>query len=974
MKKNSGHEKVKTEQKKAPVSPEAFRIESKPELDNLRYDSVYSGDVAVYRRKFDCLGLRSSQVLKWNDGRSSTSKRKKKKGLSRAGRYFSERLNVEASEVLIPKSTKETPHIDSKLDYISIDSVSKKGNDGEDESLTAERHMTILTGEYNSSLLKDPHNVPLWLEFLSFQDQLLEWGHLPGESTENISRKRQALIERKISIYERALQHNPMSTDLLIGHMHLLREKLATEEIIKKWKDIVFLQPNNPRLWLGYIHFCQTNFASFKTSSVSSVYTKCLSTLASILEGDLKSHRPLPDTPSSMLAIFVLYCSYLRQAGLVEKAVACFQALVEFNLCVPQELEGDDIPLRSAKEFLEPYWDSGVPKFGEQGTLGWCGWSKLNQTSGSSAGERSLGILPDQVAVFAGECRPKEDGGESRLGGGTKGAEEKDEEDLESELVSSLSLPEAWYKLEEFRTTCNFSPWQPDIAKGESVEDCADPDRVVTYDDVAHTLFRISDQNLKLVLVLCFLSFLGVPVDEPNFSPASKYNTLRFEDLSEALPGPSSLLCSGEEVDSKCSCFPLGIGRTSPLAEFPSLLDLATDLSSQALNSASLSSSSLSTPSSNNFISLVCNQSMGLFVTIPYQTKIAQAWATHLLFNILKKCRVDLDEKKAVMRSLKSEIRSVEKVFKELLRLEQHRNNLSLWNSYALFQYSVGDFKGAKKLYLSLLGLLGEVPTTISCTLCECFMGLRWSLKDCSEGGIDHDLALHSLVCLSENKNAPFSGAVSPSRILKARSFFSLMFGKESSLVDSLERMLCCYYFEYLTRGLGKAHKLLNEWKKSHFKKSGHLGASNCLKTLYLRQLHLLERHSRSDPLVQPSLTRDLLQEALGIFPMDVETMAAFICHERQSFISGRMRRYFDKAVEETDSAVHWLFAVVAELDRFSRVTGKGRGIGQRGGSVEELSVGTVCRIMSLLSRATGSEVGRHCPLLWRLYMTIQVK
>ena len=40
-----------------------FRIDKLPDMENLRYDSVYSGSVLVYRRKFDCLGLKPNQQL-----------------------------------------------------------------------------------------------------------------------------------------------------------------------------------------------------------------------------------------------------------------------------------------------------------------------------------------------------------------------------------------------------------------------------------------------------------------------------------------------------------------------------------------------------------------------------------------------------------------------------------------------------------------------------------------------------------------------------------------------------------------------------------------------------------------------------------------------------------------------------------------------------------------------------------------------
>ena len=50
--------------------------------------------------------------------------------------------------------------------------------------------------------------------------------------------------------------------------------------------------------------------------------------------------------------------------------MALFQALIEFNLFSPKfpGYFGVDNKLKSFKSF----WDSGVPRFGETGAIGWC--------------------------------------------------------------------------------------------------------------------------------------------------------------------------------------------------------------------------------------------------------------------------------------------------------------------------------------------------------------------------------------------------------------------------------------------------------------------------------------------------------------------------------------------------------------------------------------------------------------------------
>ena len=66
-------------------------------------------------------------------------------------------------------------------------------------------------------------------------------------------------------------------------------------------------------------------------------------------------------------------CIVLRCAGHFEKAVALFQALIEYNLFRP-EILGPDTPHKDAVDFMSVYWDSSAPKFGEDSASGWASW------------------------------------------------------------------------------------------------------------------------------------------------------------------------------------------------------------------------------------------------------------------------------------------------------------------------------------------------------------------------------------------------------------------------------------------------------------------------------------------------------------------------------------------------------------------------------------------------------------------------
>jgi len=71
--------------------------------------------------------------------------------------------------------------------------------------------------------------------------------------------------------------------------------------------------------------------------------------------------------------LFAELCTLLCGCGHHEKAVALFQAELEFCLFRPSVLSSVT-PHKDAVDFMSVYWDSNAPKFGEDGCHGWAGW------------------------------------------------------------------------------------------------------------------------------------------------------------------------------------------------------------------------------------------------------------------------------------------------------------------------------------------------------------------------------------------------------------------------------------------------------------------------------------------------------------------------------------------------------------------------------------------------------------------------
>lgn len=860
-----------------------YRIDSKADAGNLHYDGLYSGDIALYRRRFEVMGLGRNQWVELNDGRSKgKDKVKKEKQL----RYFKGASIGERELIRLTISKKvECDH----LEFLDLE-VKQSAESAENQTL--ETYSSQLSSEYNRSLLHEPHNVDLWMEFIALQDQLGGWGQADHEKVGKVKR---AVLERKVAIFERALENNPTSVELLIGYMQLVREFWETEKVIRKWKDIVFHQPHKAQLWLHYIHFCQTSFTSFTVTSLLALYRKCISTLVSILSGSLQSHNPESDTLDQLLLILSLYSQFLQQAGHSEKAVACYQALIEFNLCCPQELSQEQFKTRL--EFFETYWDSGCPRFGEQGALGWNNWTMANQRG--SPNSSKLGLLDVSALLEVAESAKKESGAE--------------EEDIDPDvlMIAGQSVPEAWLTLEVHRTLEQSLPWRPDESKGESEEDCTDPDRLVLFDDISPTLFDVRDPASQLKLVLGFIQLLGGPVpmstNQPTATVVESLNQISLNLLN-------NLSCLSDQSVKLLHC--LGFSSLSP----SSLRQLGLEVSHQLLSAVAPDSVNC-TPSVHNAIVIALNHSLTLFSDAAMQTKLVQI----LMMFLLQQLRGSLIAEPKLSKQTKIRMKTVQKLIKNILRLEQHRNNLSLWNCCALIEHLLGNLQDSIRLYQSLLTQHPTLIPQLTCSYCECLLGVQATLMK-SQPPQSHQeqitMALHAIVCLTEGKYSTLDGAsVSAARVLRARSKFEQ---KSDQYVGAFD-ILCHCYFEYLTRGLEAAGTIFDKWiatKSSEIQllarhSPEHSSILHTLEQLFTKEITLVELHNSRHPNTPPKLMRSLLERALATFPDHSFYLAKFIQAEQKSFISGRLRRFFDSNTSTCASFIPWLYSIAAELQRY---------------------------------------------------------
>ena len=937
----------------------AYHVDPRADHSNLQYGALYSGDVAIYKRRFgvQCMGLGPHQAIEWTDNRGRKDNKKHK---HKVDRYFVSRLSESQSFLHLAPHNHPTMNSGGNSThapfFMALEPAGRKTSEEEEVTtygLSPEAYISQRTATYNRSLQEDPHNVVLWLEFLDFQRDARVW---TGEESCATGKALRAMNERKLAIFERALENNPASVELLMGHLALLQEMDRDPQIIlKQWKDLVFRMPNQPLLWIKYSEFCRMQLTTFSTSSLARLYQKSITTLTAIQEGVIKSHQPEPNTAPQLLALFAQYCHSLAEASHSEKAIACFQALLEYNLCCPDQLkhsDGTPITYKQKIAFFEPFWDSGAPRLGEKGASGWKQWMAAAQAGQSL---QSLSLINADFLTASSDMAGEEKMTEDNEGG----------EDPELTLVASRSLPEAWLSLEACRDQHDVLPYQgPE-------EDLTDPERAVLFEDVSQCLFTLQDDHLLVRLVLQFLQFLGAPI------PGS----LALDHLPHLIS--SHLQCALDALAPHALAtlfqLPQQMHHISIMHRYNAC---SVGTGYRAVSTSDLLQHSIAGHSAPQgickFVTNLCHQLLPLLTTPAMQTVVAQAWiAFEVSLLVPALCERDTANP-AKMKHTKWRIKAVQKLVKSLLKLEAHRNNLNLWDTCCQLELLLMGSKDAIAMYENVLSR----HRTISSELlplyqhfCEVLMGQRVCLS-ASSMQPNHCHALHVTMCVGEGKYTQFiqDNKISPSNVLRIRHQYEQ---KAESAEPSLPLTLCHAYFEYISKDVQAACKVLKQYTCGLKDRISTLSSteSDCttlrsqLYQAYCWQTRLLLSHAESNPM-PPALLWGTLEQALSSFPDNPFFLSAYTDCQQPLYLIGKLRKYFDTCAPKAETAIPWVHAVRAEVARYHRLKEGGLGEVQGG----EVPSGLGHRIRAILARATQSSSGRGCPLLWRLAISFEVR
>eukprot|EP00049_Salpingoeca_infusionum_P010404 m.177918 g.177918 ORF g.177918 m.177918 type:complete len:1216 (-) comp14637_c0_seq5:3731-7378(-) len=952
---------------------------------NLRYESVYKKDLPTYRRlgRGNVIGL--NHKVYFDDGRGGAKpkfsigprihdpafiasicdksvkiirqpappnqaldgtiiKTRRFDSLQRqaAERAYIPLENVGSSKASLTQTSDTFVDLSSVSSSIGEKHQSGLEDDDEEQGEDKEQYIKRRTAEFNQQLRADSSDVSLWLRYISFQDEAFETSQVKTHKSIAL------LVERKLALFEKALSKLPDHEDLLVAYLALCEEKMTPEELEAKWQRTMFSHPEKPQLWRAYLTHSTANLAQFTVPKTQAKFHKCIETMVAMKSGSFLSHKlDARSAEENLLDVFVHSCDFQARSGYFERAFACYQAFFEYNFHLPKTV------VKSAQRgkqaaFFETFWESQAPRFGDEGATGFNSWLGARKTNKP---------VPALTLAHPNDVPPP------------------------APPADVATTWQKWHLVESFREKEHWQSWRP-LPQQETEEDCEDPDRVALFDDISGHLICFTKHDIAEQVVLECVKFLGGNV-QALYSTNHHRTQQEFSRLTHAgalfytMASHMSMLKRARDrtlEEWRAS----GLGSLLPTLGPPEHLTRST---TQA-----------------PYFSRVSGMAIGDSVDVwgdllPGSGELdPEAIVTGGRYGWCPKHSADLhaDKRAAINRIFEQAIQAApsstllrtayidhlyaskerkkaKKLAKKMLKEKENRNNLQLYLRFGELEYELGNVDGAIKVYTMALQLSASdsrhegtpMHTPMIASICRAYADTMF------RRGIDtHKEQILNLLgnYLCDSLQNMFT-ELTPTQQAKARrnmekAVTNQVFVQYDIVPDMASHVCCCLYYKFLLDGLAEFQECMKAFL-------GWIASCDndfrdtieheriCASYFNLIELHISQS---KDQLIPPAVLRSTLEQCMQYFPHNPEFLTAFCVLEARHRVAGRVHRLFAQLTHSESSAegstapcVVWLLAIAAEIC--------------------SLSGGSANRVSELLRLATSSRQGKHCVLLWRMYM-----
>ncbi|KAJ9111443.1 hypothetical protein QFC19_001212 [Naganishia cerealis] len=377
-----------------------------------------------------------------------------------------------------------------------------------DQQETPEQTRRRRVLEFEHHLEDHPQDIDKWIAFSSMQVEDFLPGKVKGAlglMDEASNAGNNTRIKGKLGAYEVALAtleraikvspRNAYSPKLQTAFFALAQQVWSPSQVTERWQDTLRMFSSSTErvnekelmdLWLGYISWREGRGLGSRAvggkgsggiDDVVEIYAQCIDMMRSTAYSSSEKRIVAEENMVYLLLRCVLL---LRHAGFHERGTAICQAMLELTFYKPPDLRAKFTDSLEREwegrllESLEAFWESEVPRIGENGAQGWSHWQRES--------------LPD-TAIPA-----------------------DDPINVEGSAYADPFI--RWYH-DETAADRQIRPGKASVLSAAEDED-DDPYRVVLFDDIRPFLFVINDTEVKLQLIYAVLNYLGLPFGVPD--------------------------------------------------------------------------------------------------------------------------------------------------------------------------------------------------------------------------------------------------------------------------------------------------------------------------------------------------------------------------------------------------------------------------------------------------------------------------
>ncbi|KAI0526614.1 DUF1740-domain-containing protein [Xylaria bambusicola] len=347
------------------------------------------------------------------------------------------------------------------------DSDEELDNDASGDVLNENMNDPLAMGsiELTRKVRQHPEDLESWLELVDLQNSLLD---LQTGTRAPTAAEMRSFADIKLSLLEQALSHIGDDSRREKLKFKTMEEGLKVWEAkltLKKFEELMQQYPKSFDIWKLYLTYSQTTLSTCRFDEIKRLYVDKIRSIGTELF-NLSSVSERIECARQIIYVFARLTRFLADAGFGELALAAWQATLDLNLVRPSTVPGAgwEIPLS-----FQEYWESEVPRLGEDHWRGWANWVN-NPTS----------LEPPAPAT----CKPPI-------------------------LPSTRDGYKAWYTTEHHRAQHARIPAR---TLDEGAED--DPYRVVMFSDLEGILLYFPTDivpQIQSQLVDAFLVFCHVP-------------------------------------------------------------------------------------------------------------------------------------------------------------------------------------------------------------------------------------------------------------------------------------------------------------------------------------------------------------------------------------------------------------------------------------------------------------------------------